>query len=209
MLIKTVGKQIFGTAISGFGLSLGRSTYNKTTSPNAILVLLALMIVFGVLYAFYFNALTFFRNYRSWFWGTVIRVTNLAFWFLSFSFVYSIYLSELEKMDTPNADATITRIVLFGLPTFLTFAGMIRGLLARRKRKLYWETEVYNTEFLSQHNLIEDDDHVTDNEGQKYRLENVTQDYIELFPLGRRGKRAYLTFDEVGKFQEWTGMVKV
>ena len=92
------------------------------------------------------------------------------------------------------------------------------GVKHRIKRTAAWEAEDHNNAFMEAHGLQVTD---TDDKGNLrireiatnagYRLMenlNVTGE-MEFMALGRRNKRAYIQYDETGKFVHWTGMVAV
>ena len=80
-----------------------------------------------------------------------------------------------------------------------------------------WEAEDHNNTFMEAHGLqvVDTDDdgnlrirELATNTG--YRLVetlDVTGE-MEFTALGRRNKRAYIQYDEAGKFTHWTGLVE-
>ena len=77
------------------------------------------------------------------------------------------------------------------------------------KRMLVWDTEEKNEKFLKELSIIERDDGCLEDikSGQNYRIDNIGRTRITLFPLGTRGKRAYIRLDEQGYYKEFTGIV--
>lgn len=103
----------------------------------------------------------------------------------------------------------ITSIIIWGLLIFSTL-GIKRGISQRKERRLAWEAEEHNKEFMDEIGLSEiGNKQFVDSEGNRYRFENEYVNMIELFPLGRRNRRAYIEFDDNGKFNNWTGIVKI
>lgn len=103
----------------------------------------------------------------------------------------------------------IISIVTWGFVLFAAL-GIKRGISQRKQRRLAWEAEAHNYEFMNKIGLAElGNNQFIDEEGNRYRLENEFNSMLELFPLGRRNKRAYIEFDETGKFTNWTGIVKI
>ena len=92
---------------------------------------------------------------------------------------------------------------------FLLGLGVLVGFVQRLQRGKVWRAEDYNEQFLVDQQLVEHEDGTLEHEptGQTYRIDHVGKKRITLFPIGRRGKRAYLNIDENGKYEEFIGMV--
>lgn len=97
------------------------------------------------------------------------------------------------------------------LPCSALAIGLISGAFQRGKRKLVWEAERANSLFMQQNGLIEHEDSTLEDSttGQNYRIEHIGMRRITLFPIGRRGKRAYINIAPDGKYFEFTGMIAV
>lgn len=97
------------------------------------------------------------------------------------------------------------------LPCGVLGIGMLAGSLQRKKRRKVWEAERANANFMQQHGLVEHEDSTLEDTstGQNYRIEHLGKRRITLFPIGRRGKRAFINIAPNGKYSDFTGMVKV
>ena len=76
---------------------------------------------------------------------------------------------------------------------------------------MVWDAERANAQFMQQQGLIEHEDSTLEDTsaGQNYRIEHLGKQRITLFPIGRRGKRAYINIAPDGKYIDFTGMVKI
>ena len=89
-------------------------------------------------------------------------------------------------------------------------AGLIVGLVQRRKRHTAWETEASNADFFCDHSLEAlDDDQFRDSDGNRYKLKNVFARELEFQAEGRREKRGYMEFDKNGKYISWSGLTNI
>lgn len=97
----------------------------------------------------------------------------------------------------------------FYLPGGIMLIGMIAGSFQRNKRRVVWEAEHANEQFMTVQGLTEHEDGTIEEEstGQHYRIDYVGDRRITLFPIGRRGKRAYINIDPDGKYSEFTGLM--
>lgn len=89
-------------------------------------------------------------------------------------------------------------------------SGIFVGWRQRIQRNTAWQIEKANEEFISENQIeVLDDLNIVDADGNRYRMENVFQDRIEWFALGKRMKRAYLDFDHEGRYTHWSGLVSI
>lgn len=150
-----------------------------------------------------------------------LMIYTIAYWLsenIILPLINSIYWlfgrEGAEQLITPQADQSTrdqlaASFAVFGIVLF-PYIGIKRGLKQRKAREQAWEAELHNMLFMNEIGLQEvGDKQFVDEEGNRYRLENELRNMIELFPLGRRNRRAYLEFDETGKFTNWTGIVKI
>ena len=121
--------------------------------------------------------------------------------------------SSIEAAKIPEEKLQILNLIkcsAYGIVLVPFGIGFLVGLSQRKKRRKIWEAEAANIQFLKKHGLVEVGDEIEDtNIGQRFRIENFEDDGILLFPIGRRGKRAFISIDRYGKFTEYTGMVHV
>ncbi|RUO58664.1 hypothetical protein [Pseudidiomarina marina] len=136
----------------------------------------------------------------------LLPLTNSIFWLLGGTGSDEILTPQNEQL---TRDQLAASFAVFGIVLF-PYIGIKRGLKQRKAREQAWEAELHNMLFMNEIGLQEvGDKQFVDEEGNRYRLENELRNMIELFPLGRRNRRAYLEFDETGKFTNWTGIVKI
>jgi hypothetical protein len=59
--------------------------------------------------------------------------------------------------------------------------------------------------------LIEHEDETIEDEatGQHYRIDHLGSRRITLFPIGKRGKRAYINIDDSGRYTDYTGVTSI
>lgn len=97
----------------------------------------------------------------------------------------------------------------FYLPGGILLIGLIAGSIQRKKRRDVWDAEHANEQFMIAQGLIEQEDGTIEEEstGQHYRIDHVGSRRITLFPIGRRGRRAYINIDTDGKYSEFTGLM--
>jgi hypothetical protein len=90
----------------------------------------------------------------------------------------------------------------------LFLIGAFFGYRQRLRRSRAWEAEDHNQKFMHQVGLSEHENgELTDTQGNKYRVQYKSKDCVELFAIGRRNRRGYLTLDSDGKMTEWSGLV--
>ena len=118
--------------------------------------------------------------------------------------------SDSTVDDNESADNAFNYAALI-LPCSVLAIGFLVGFFQRSKRRLVWEAEAANALFMQQHGIVEHEDSTLEDTstGQNYRIEHMGKQRITLFPIGRRGKRAYINITPDGKYAEFTGMIKV
>ena len=100
--------------------------------------------------------------------------------------------------------------ITFLLQNLLVLAGCLTGYFQSKKRRLAWEAEAHNVSFFDENGLEQlDDNNLRDIEGNRFRLKNMFANEIEFIAEGRRSKRAYIKYDETGKYTEWSGLVSI
>ena len=213
-LIRHAPAIIAGSALAGFGLSFGRDTYRKAKQYWPLIVVLVCLV--GV----FFASMWLFRNYRTAVGslfkklGALIILIGLGVvFYYTTSMAVPIVLAEMDTSDVISADALFYGFGLYGI---LFVAGALVGIRHRKKRRLAWEAETHNATFLDEQGLetVDVDDkgnlRLRDNaNGVGYRMSddlNVTGE-LEFMALGKRNKRAYIQYDEAGRFVSWSGLV--
>ena len=223
---------VAGSALAGFGLSLGRDAYKK--AKRYWPVFLILVCLAGV----YFAGLWLFRNYRTLAGSILKKIGALIALSLSCIGVYAgaaiavvvfvpnilVYREEIGDATSSNVNVAIENVLSFPLLWILIvqgvlfFAGATVGMNHRRKRRLAWEAEEHNEIFLAEHDLevVDADekgnlrlrDHCS-NVGYRLMDDLELSGELEFMALGKRNKRGYMQYDGAGKFTNWSGLTEV
>lgn len=225
---------VAGSALAGFGLSFGRDVYKKAKKywPLVIVLVCVLGAFFAGLWIFrnYRTALdTVVKKLAS------LMVLVASFYALHLTLLLMdvilpisqlLMVHDLSQTLTPIvADSDLDpylvspellRVVIIQSAAFVI--GALVGMSHRRRRKVAWIAEDHNTAFLADQGLeIVDEDEKgnlrlrSNVEEVGYRLTDdlsVTKE-LEFLALGRRNKRAYMTYDEIGRYTSWSGLVQV
>ena len=100
-LISTSSKIVGGSALAGFGLSIGRDVY-KGTKKNSGQLILALLLMLAI-FTLYMTSIWFFRNYRSFFGGMIKRIGAAIFfvpsYFVTFAGLYTAIYIPVAMLD--------------------------------------------------------------------------------------------------------------
>ena len=222
---------VAGSALAGFGLSLGRDTYKQTKKDidGLIVALFIFLALAFFIYGLFLSSVWLFRNYQTQV-GTIFKK---FFALVVFVFIYIATVGTLLNIE-PTAKVLLTHAIETGLfaPVFghlvsslgtssflgitfllqnlLVFAGCLTGYVQRKKRRLAWEAEAHNVSFFDENGLEQlDDNNLRDIEGNRFRLKNTFANEIEFIAEGRRNKRGYIKYDETGKYTEWSGLVSI
>ena len=195
-LTKTISKSVFGSAVAGFGFSLGNDLYKTTKGKNGSSALIMILVVVA-LFGAYSGGLFVTRNYKNWFLSLLMVFIGVGLATISAGFLIAI------------SGALGLAVVGGGISASIFLIGLLVGLVQRRKRKQAWISELKNEEFLDRNGFQTQDGFIFGPKGQKYRVENQTPKHIELFAIGRRSRRGFLRLDENGTITSWSGMVKV
>jgi hypothetical protein len=120
--------------------------------------------------------------------------------------------SWLMMEITDNGKLLMMQEALLGLKAtlviFLLGAGV--GFIQRGGRRQRYATEEANELFLQENHLkqTENGELVDIESGQVFRVESECEKMLTLFPVGTRGKRAYIYMDGSGRYTEFSGIVK-
>ena len=223
---------VAGSALAGFGLSLGRDAYKKAKRYWPILLILVCLA--GV----YFAGLWLFRNYRTPAGSILKKLGALIALSISCIGIYTgaaiavvlfapnIQVSQEEIGDATSSSVNVAIENLFSFPLLwilivqgaLFFAGAAVGMNHRRKRRLAWEAEEHNKLFFAEHDLevVDTDekgnlrlrDHCS-NVGYRLMDDLELSGELEFMALGKRNKRGYLQYDVTGKYTNWSGLAEV
>lgn len=218
-ILQTTALIAGGSAVVGAGAAAGRDVY-QGMKRNIGLILL-LILIGSALYGSWWAGIWWGRNYRSWYGGMLMRLVallTLGSCWLAVIIVGHIIVPGLlvstpiamwnwevvdhfTTFDTAGGIVTLSLAGLAGL-------GVLAGLASRTDRRQKWEAAAHNAWFLQTYGLQEiQEDRLRDLDDQGYRLENVLPGELEFMALGQSGMRAYLTFDESGKYTSWSGVV--
>ena len=221
-LISTVSHTVFGTAVAGFGFSLGRDVYKKFKELSHIILLL--IFAFSTFAFPFLSASKTFRWYPitkiRWFFSKFLLWMLVCLLGLLVSILLLMALQGLEfftssanllKLEVTRDQANIINSSIF--VSFFYLLGVVDGLRRRTKRKQVYQIEVDNSQFLDDIGIYETDGsnsftHV-DEEGNWLRLENIGRDLVEFFVVGKRNKRSYIYIDSSGRFSEYSGVISL
>jgi len=122
--------------------------------------------------------------------------------------------TEIETQNPPatgdeQSSGFSVPVGAYYLPCGSLLVGLVVGGFQRKKRKLVWDAEQANERFMVERGLIEHEDGTLEDEstGQHYRIDSLGDRRITLFPIGKRGKRAYINIESNGRYSEFTGTV--
>ena len=223
---------VAGSALAGFGLSLGRDAYKKAKRYWPIFLILVCLA--GV----YFAGMWLFRNYRTLAGSTIKKLGALITLAISCVVVYTgtaiavvtvapgVLAYGEEVGDVPLESVKVVISSLFSFPLLwitilqgiLFLAGTVVGMSHRRKRRLAWEAEEHNALFLAEHNLaVVDSDEKgnlrlrdqSSNVGYRLMDDLELAGELEFMALGKRNMRSYLQYDGTGKYTNWTGLTDI
>ncbi|MDT8298870.1 MAG: hypothetical protein RQ801_11250 [Spirochaetaceae bacterium] len=202
-IVKTTAKIFGGSAIAGMGFSLGRDVYSGAKKKDAQNAVIAIAIIAGAVVGLYSGGVWLFRNYRSTTDAVLTRLGAVLLIIPCYFLIWALTIELFRELKYPS--------LALSLPSLVLICGMSTGNRQRERRQKVWEAEAANREFMARNSLVEHEDTTIEdrNDGQRYRVDNVEPGCITLFPLGRRGKRAYIHIAPDGKYSEYTGMVKI
>jgi hypothetical protein len=116
-----------------------------------------------------------------------------------------------SQANNPAQTSISFPIGAYYLPSGLLLIGIAAGTSQRKKRTTTWEIEEANEAFMKNNGLIEHEDETIEDEatGQHYRIDHLGSRRITLFPIGKRGKRAYINIDDSGRYTDYTGVTSI
>lgn len=222
-----IGRTVANAATLGFGFSLGRDIYKK--SKNSFSSFLYLLIVITI---FLFPFLAASKSYR-WYplsslkwvfsvflpWSLAAIITTL----IPYCFFYLIgdwnnfgsYINSDNFAEINNFKGYSINFLHYHALFFIVIysLGFIHAAFQRNKRKTFYYIEEYNNNYLNSIGIKKIDGaskytHL-DHDGNYLRLISIGRDVIEFFVVGKRGRRAFIYLDDAGKYQKYSGIVKV
>jgi len=206
-LAASVSDAIYGTAVAGFGFSLGKDVYrNVKESRGLLFMILALAgsIILPVIAS---------SQLARWYSISTLRwvFSKLLLWGLVSIVGFFLIMAMVALGLTNNP----TEIMVFSFPIWalLTAIGLVDGLKRRKVRKEAYTLEKYNQNFLDEQGVFEVDGaesytHMSVS-GERLRLVSVGRDVVEFFVVGGRNKRAYITLNDSGQFTSYSGVVSI
>lgn len=214
LLIRQTAKIFGGSAIAAMGFSFGRDIYKgaKKKKNDIIGAIILIFILAVAVVGTYSSGVWIARNYRDGIEAFFTRLGSLislsacgAGLFYIGSFLTGRDPTQITQWNLE--DYTVT----FSMPLLILIIGLSVGFSQRKRRTRVWEAEEANAEFMEKHGLISHEDGTVEdtNAGQNFRIDYMGEKRITLFPLGRRGKRAYITINQNGKYHEYTGMTSM
>ena len=235
---------VAGSALAGFGLSFGRDIYKQTKKNWPIVLVLACLV--GVYFAgmwLFRNYRTFAGSVFKRLGALIMLVASCAGVYIGVGLVAAMFLPVIvpfageaypdeiknevpvdsaKNVDITNASADLIfshpLVWILVVQGVLFLVGAMVGISHRRKRRLAWEAEAHNEQFMYELGLevIDRDEKGNirlrdQSEGVGYRmmddLEIVGE--LEFMALGKRNKRGYMQYDDTGKYTHWSGLVEV
>ena len=238
-ILSNTTKILGGSAVAGFGLSFGRDVYKGTKKKTLLVIAISIFLlsIFGTFISGVWLTRNYRYIYSSIFsrigglliaFISSISCSICVFTIIQFANIYGLGVQQYFIID-PNPvlklineygflSDTVKLIITiffsvygFSFTTIIFFIGLIVGYSQRSKRKRLWEAEVANEEFMQANNLHEYEDGTIEDRAneQNFRVDHLGSDRITLFPLGKRGKRAYIYIDSNGHFSKYSGIVKL
>jgi len=216
-LVSKVSQTVFGTAVAGFGFSLGRDIYRNLKKGIVYLILIVLLL--GTFILPFISASKTFQWYpislARWIFSKFILWFLVAIISVAITYFIVVILEGMELFKELTFYGyefdEIEFAILYSIPFY--FLGSLDGFRRRKRRKYIYNIEVENSHFMDDRGIVEVDgsDSFThiDSEGNMLRLETVGRDLVAFFVVGRRGKRAFIYMDEEGRFLEYSGIISV
>lgn len=215
-LVKSVSKGVFGSAVAGFGLSLGRDLYKggKKSNDSTPIILVIIVILIGI-YISFVSGLWLGRNYKNIIFSifmkllSLVMIAAITFFWIGFWNTDSNMVDNVQTMrDVPFSE--FSKSWVFWVPFILFILGLLIGFMQRAKRKKAWVAEEFNEKYLKSLGLSElENGELVDKSGQRFRIDSQTKNKITLFAIKRRNKRAFISLGEDGKMNSYSGMVSI
>jgi hypothetical protein len=205
--------------IAGAGLSAGRDLYKLFKRNVGLLV--AFVIFLGAFVLPYRAAFNMFQGYgdRGLFKTIFVTIVWNLILIVIFGFLLALISLAVMGMIYPNVDYqpapagagfswvwNIVSITGVGIPVGLTGIGLINGLRERPYRSFYFDVTKQNEEFLILNDIREtggEDVTHYDASDTPLRLLEIQNDRISFMVVGKRGGRAHIKLDDVGRFTEY------
>ncbi|MDE0097167.1 MAG: hypothetical protein OXN16_00720 [Gammaproteobacteria bacterium] len=230
-IVQLAPRIVAGSALAGFGFAFGRDMYRETKRNWK---LIALIVVATLAYVLLFmSSLWVARNYRSRLAGLLKKAGALVA--LIASYAATVYVNVLveaflalngiagnPETFRPISGWSPAGILMdldergtvfmagFILQNLVMAAGLMMGAFQRRRRRTAWDTEASNEAFFLDNGLVSlDEENFRDDRGNRYRLLKVLKNELEFQAEGKRGKRAYIRFDDSGKYLSWSGLTGI
>ena len=229
-ITKLAPQILAGSAVVGFGFAFGRDIYRET-KRHWVFVLIFVVLA-SCLYGLFISSVWMARNYRTSFESFAKRLGAFSIFAVCYFLLFSVTFLLVEMAPGTNdekektivqstslwevhADSLVDGSPLsagFLVQTLVGIGGLILGFTQRHKRRLVWQAEDSNATFVAEHGLqLLDDENLRDSEGDRFELENNFRhvNEIEFVAIDHSGKRGYLSYDEIGRYTKWSGLVSI
>jgi hypothetical protein len=220
-ILRAVGLGVAGSAVAGYGLSIGRDAWKvtkKAAGPLFLLLLIASPLILPFL-----GGRNLVRSYAApaarQFWGVLSSVLLIvAGASLSLSLALLLMLDESRDststslISDPNILISSPNIRLWLAATATAIGlGVIFGLAQRGSRRKRFNIAKKNDAFLEKMGLVETgEQEIThyDGEGNPLRLLDQSDDTITFLAVGKRNKRAYIRLTD-GEMTGYTSVMPI
>lgn len=212
-LVQSITDRVFGTAVAGFGFGIGRDVW-KWIKSGGLSGFLYFMISICALFGGFFGARGLVRGHNRGVIGTIFKTIFLNLVLICIATLCSflvmvviVYIGVLAETTDSQSSLFSALIVAAGLELIMVICGLIAGLFQRKKRITAFKIERQNESFLKQAGIREtggkDVTHV-DADGTDLRLIETLNDRLIFMVVGKRGRRAYIYFDDEGRMTDYS-----
>lgn len=228
-LAATTSQLIYGTAVAGFGFSLGKGVFREF--KNYWQVIVAVVVFAGAIVLPVISVSKVSRWYPistvNWFFkkfflwlivsgvglGLITGIVSVLSQDTMIVGHFKSWLLTIGLIEPSQPSIEVAIIFSLLIWSLLSLLGFVHGFYLRKKRKLAYELECLNQQFLDEQGIREIDGadsftHV-DSAGEKLRFTSLGRDAAEFFVVGSRNKRAYILLDELGRFTHYSGIVSL
>lgn len=218
-ILRAVGLGVAGSAVAGYGLSIGRDAWKVTKKAAAPLFLL--LLIASPLILPFFGGRNLVRGYPAsaakQFWGvlsSVLLIVAGASLSLALLLIFgddgnSVRTSLISDPNILISDPKF-RHVLAATATATGLGVMVGWAQSGHRRKKFKIAEK-NDEFLAKMGFVETGEREIshyDGDGNPLRLLEQTDDSIIFLAIGKRNKRSYIRLTD-GEMTGYTGVIPI
>jgi hypothetical protein len=227
-ILRAVGLGVAGSAVAGYGLSIGRDAW-KVTKKGAAPLFLLLLIASPLILPFP-GGRNLVRSYAApaarQFWGVLSSVLLIVAG-ASLSLSLALLLMLDDSRDSTSTSLISDPNILISDPNILISSpnirlwlaatataiglGVIFGLAQRGSRRKRFNIAKKNDAFLEKMGFVETgEQEIThyDGEGNPLRLLDQSDDTITFLAVGKRNKRAYIRLTD-GEMTGYTSVMPI